>query len=87
MYYTYILRCSDKSLYVGCTNNLERRILQHNNSRQGAHYTKIRRPVYMIYHESFPTLKEARKREIEIKGWRREKKLALIKEKDYKNLI
>ena len=79
MHFTYILRCADDMLYVGCTNNLERRLNQHNNSKYGAHYTKIRRPVIMIYHETFPTLKEARKREAEIKGWKREKKIGLVK--------
>ncbi len=78
MYFTYILECADKSLYVGCTNNLERRLEQHNNSKWGAHYTKIRRPVILKYKEEFKTLKEARQRESEIKGWRREKKLALF---------
>lgn len=78
MYFTYILECSDKSLYVGCTNNLERRLEQHNNSKLGAHYTKIRRPVILKYKEIFETLKEARRRESEIKGWRKEKKLELI---------
>ena len=67
-----------KSLYVGCTNNLERRLNQHNNSASGAHYTKIRRPVVLIHKETFETLKEARQREAEIKGWRRDKKFALI---------
>ena len=79
MYFVYILECTDKSLYVGCTNNLERRLKQHNNSKWGAHYTKIRRPVILKYSENFPTLKEARKRESEIKGLRREKKLGLFK--------
>ena len=74
----YILECTDKSLYVGCTNNLERRLEQHNNSKWGAHYTKLRRPVTLKYSEKFKTLKEARQREAEIKGWRREKKLKLI---------
>jgi putative endonuclease len=77
-YFVYILECADKSLYVGCTNNLERRLEQHNNSKSGAHYTKIRRPVILIYKEEFSTLKEARGREAEIKGWRREKKFNLI---------
>lgn len=77
-YFTYILECSDKSFYVGCTNNLEKRLSQHNNSKWGAHYTKLRRPVVLKYSELFPTLKEARRREKEIKGWRREKKLALF---------
>jgi len=77
-YFVYILKCVDQSLYVGCTNNLEKRIKQHNESKFGAHYTKTRRPVTLLYSESFSTLREARQREIEIKGWRREKKLNLI---------
>lgn len=77
-YFIYILECSDQTLYVGCTNNLERRLEQHNNSKSGAHYTKLRRPVKLLYSEIFNTLKEARRRESEIKGWRREKKLDLI---------
>ena len=77
-FFVYILRCADDSLYVGCTNNLERRIRQHNGSKLGAHYTKIRRPVVLLYSEEFKTLREAHRRETEIKGWRREKKLALI---------
>lgn len=77
-YFVYILECADKSLYVGCTNNLERRLKQHNDLKCGAHYTKIRRPVVLKYSEIFTTLREARQRESEIKGWRREKKFALI---------
>lgn len=77
MYFTYILECSDKSLYVGCTNNLERRLGQHNDSKWGAHYTKIRRPVTLKYSEKFETLKEARRREAEVKKWPRKKKTAL----------
>jgi putative endonuclease len=76
--FVYILGCSDASLYVGCTNNLERRLAEHNHSPRGAHYTKIRRPVVLQYSESYLTLSEARRREAEIKGWRREKKLDLI---------
>lgn len=79
MYFTYIVECSDGSLYVGCTNDLAKRIKQHNESRWGAHYTKIRRPVVLKYFETFENLKKARKRESEIKGWRREKKENLIK--------
>jgi putative endonuclease len=81
-YFVYILECADKSLYVGCTNNLKKRFKQHNESKCGAHYTKIRRPVNMLYSEIFNTLKEARQREFEIKSWKREKKLNLIKKKD-----
>lgn len=77
-YFVYILECADKSLYVGCTNNLNKRLEQHNNSKRGAHYTKIRRPVILKYSEKYETLIEARGREKEIKGWRRDKKLMLI---------
>lgn len=80
MHFTYILECADNSLYVGCTNNLERRLKQHNNSKWGAHYTKIRRPVMLKYSETFSTLKEARQRESEIKGWARRKKLDVIRQ-------
>ena len=72
------LECADKTLYVGCTNNLKRRLTQHNESKSGAHYTKIRRPVHLVYSERFGTLKEARQREIEIKSWSRKKKIDLI---------
>ncbi len=78
MYHVYILECADKSLYVGSTNNLEKRLKQHNESKWGAHYTKIRRPVILKYSETSHTLRKARQREIQIKGWTRKIKLALI---------
>lgn len=78
-YFVYILECADQSLYTGCTNNLKKRLKQHNESKWGAHYTKIRRPVKLVYSEEFKTLVKARRREKEIKGWRREKKFAFIK--------
>jgi len=80
-FFVYILECTDKSLYVGCTNNLEKRLRQHNESKWGAHYTKIRRPVILKYSENFETLKRARAREAEIKGWKRPKKISLIEGK------
>ena len=78
-FFVYILECADASLYVGCTNNLQKRLRQHNESKCGAHYTKLRRPVVLKFTEAFETLKEAMARESEIKGWRREKKSSLIK--------
>jgi len=65
-YYTYILECADGSFYVGCTNDLDRRLKQHNDAKWGAHYTKIRRPVTIKYFETFDDLKTARRREAEI---------------------
>lgn len=79
MHFTYILECADKSLYVGATNDLEKRLHQHNHAKAGAHYTKIRRPVILKYSEKFKTLGESRKREAEIKRWTRVEKLKLFK--------
>lgn len=78
MYFTYILKCSDGTLYCGSTNNIDRRLEQHNHSKRGAHYTKIRRPVELVYTEAFESLGEARKREAELKNLRREQKMRLI---------
>lgn len=81
-YSVYILECADKTLYAGCTNNLEKRLHEHNHAKSGAHYTKIRRPVKLLYSETFSTLKEAMRREREIKSWKKEKKLNLIVNKN-----
>ena len=78
MHVVYILECADGTLYVGCTNNLEKRLKQHNDSKWGAHYTKTRRPVVLKYSETLLNLKEARQREAEIKSWPRKKKLELL---------
>ena len=78
MFHTYILRCSDDTLYVGSTSDLTRRIHQHNNAKSGAHYTKIRRPVTIVHTESFRTLAKARAREAELKRLTRSEKLAIL---------
>lgn len=79
-HYTYILKCADDTLYVGSTNDLEKRLHQHNNLKQGAHYTKIRRPVVMVYSEACESFSAARKREAELKRLSRAEKLDLIKD-------
>lgn len=79
---TYILRCSDDSLYTGSTNDMEKRLHEHNNLKSGAHYTKIRRPVELIYSETFETMSEARKREYVIKQLTRGQKILLMKKSD-----
>jgi len=73
-FYVYILICADGTYYTGCTNNLKQRLHQHNHSPKAAHYTKIRRPVKLQYYQTYKTLKQARNRESQIKGWRREQK-------------
>ena len=76
MNYTYILKCSDGSLYTGWTNHLEERIRAHNEGR-GAKYTRSRRPVELIY-EKMETKEEAMRREYAIKRLDRQQKLELI---------
>lgn len=78
-YYTYILECKDSTLYTGYTTDLERRIRVHNDGK-GAKYTKIRRPVKLVYHEIFDNKSDALKREYALKQLSRKQKLALIKE-------
>ncbi len=77
MNYTYIVRCRDGSLYTGWTNNLEKRIKDHNSGR-GAKYTKSRRPVLLAYYEEFATKEEAMRREWEIKQMKRQEKQDLV---------
>ncbi|MEX0934905.1 MAG: GIY-YIG nuclease family protein [Candidatus Paceibacterota bacterium] len=77
-HWVYILKCSDGSLYTGSTNDLKKRLYQHNNEKSGAHYTKIRRPVELVYSEEYDTLADARAREAEIKRLSREEKITLV---------
>ncbi len=75
--YTYILLCADGSLYTGWTNDLARRLAAH-NAGTASKYTRSRRPVELVYHETFPTKQEAMGRERAIKALTRQEKLALI---------
>ena len=67
MYYIYIVKCVDETLYTGITTELERRIKEHNTSDKGAKYTRVRRPVVLVYNEEYPDRSSASKREYEIK--------------------
>ncbi len=75
--YVYILECSDGSYYTGSTQNLELRLLQHQNG-EGSNHTKKRLPVKLVYYEEFPRVDLAFHREKQIQGWSRKKKQALI---------
>ena len=77
MNYTYIVECKDGTLYTGWTNNLEKRIADH-NSGKGAKYTRARKPVTLVYYETFEAKEEAMKREWEIKRLSRKEKLSMI---------
>lgn len=76
--YVYILECSDKSFYVGVTNDVNRRIDEHNEGIDSSSYTYSRRPVTVVYWEMFQNYNSAIQREKQIKGWSRQKKIALI---------
>ena len=78
MYTVYILRGPKNHLYVGCTSNLKDRIKRHQGG-DGAEFTKRNKVFKIAYEENFEFLKDARTRESQIKGWRREKKKNLIK--------
>lgn len=79
MYFVYILECADHTFYTGITTNLDRRIEEHNTSKVGAKYTKVRRPVKLIYCQEFNNRSEASIEEARIKKLSRPEKLNLIK--------
>ncbi|KKQ55337.1 MAG: Endo/excinuclease amino domain protein [Parcubacteria group bacterium GW2011_GWA2_38_13] len=79
MYYVYILRCSDNSLYCGQTKDLQRRVVEHNNSNSKSKYTRARQPVKLVYFERIKTISEVLKREYQIKKMTKSEKETLIK--------
>ena len=77
-FWVYILRCADNSYYTGHTENLEKRIAEH-QAGEIEGYTHTRRPVKLVFSEEFPSREEALGRERQIKGWNRKKKEALMR--------
>ena len=76
-FWAYILNCADDTFYTGHTDNLEKRVSEHNYGEQRG-YTYTRRPVSLVWSEAFPTREEALAAEFQIKPWNRKKKQALI---------
>ena len=77
--FIYILRCADGSYYVGSTRkSLEERVAEHNSGLLGG-YTRSRRPVTLVWSQEFDRITDAISMERRLKGWRREKKEALIR--------
>ena len=76
-FFTYMLRCSDQSYYVGHTDDLESRLAEHETGATGG-YTATRRPVQLVWFEEFPTREEAKVVEAQLKKWSRRMKEALI---------
>ena len=85
-YYVYILKCSDDSYYTGVTNNIDRRINEHNEGDNIFAYTYSRRPVKLVWHTESNDINYAIEKEKQIKGWTRKKKEALIN-RDYDLLV
>ena len=77
MYFVYLLRCGDGTLYTGSTSDLRRRLAVH-NAGKGAKYTRSRLPVSLVYWESLPDKSSALRRESAIKRLSRAQKLSLI---------
>jgi putative endonuclease len=77
VHHVYIVRCADDTLYTGCARDPRERVRVHNSGR-GARYTAGRRPVSLVYSETFDSLGDALRREREVKSWTRRKKDALV---------
>jgi len=78
-WYVYIARCKDKTLYTGITTDIKRREVEHNTSNKlGAKSLRSKRPVKIVYYEQYSDQIQARKREVDIKGWKRQYKIKLI---------
>lgn len=86
MFYVYILKCADNSYYTGFTNNVDERIIQHNQGLLTSAYTYSRRPVELVWVEMFTDPNQAIALEKQIKGWSRRKKEALINQ-DWDKLV
>jgi putative endonuclease len=78
MYFVYILRCADDTLYVGITTDVSRRVTEHNTSTLGAKYTRGRRPVTLVYTRRYLTRSTASREEARIKSLSRKEKLGLL---------
>ena len=79
-YFVYILKCSDNSYYTGVTNDLQRRIHEHQTGLIQKSYTHTRRPIELVFQTEFKDVNQAIDFEKKVKGWSRSKKEALIKD-------
>ena len=84
-YFVYILKCSDDSYYTGVTNNLEKRVYEHQSGIIKG-YTSKRLPIKLVFSERFNDINQAIRFEKQIKGWSRNKKKALIN-RDFNLLV
>ena len=80
IWYVYILQCADGTLYTGITNDIDRRLKAH-NAGTASKYTRVRRPVAMVYQEEIDTKGNALRRELQIKSMSRQHKIDLLNNK------
>ncbi|MFC1656008.1 GIY-YIG nuclease family protein [Patescibacteria group bacterium] len=85
-YYAYLARCNDNSLYAGYTANIKERETKHNEGK-GARYTRMRRPIKIVYFEEFETKSEAMKREYQLKRLKKEDKESLVARRSAKKMV
>jgi len=76
-WFVYIIKCEDESFYTGITNDLKRRFFEHSH-KKGGKYTSSHKPKEIIYYETYPNKSQALKRESQIKGWSRQKKIDIL---------
>jgi predicted GIY-YIG superfamily endonuclease len=79
MYFVYLLKCGDGTIYTGITTDVKRRLAEHKNGT-GSHYTRSRGAIKILYSEKAGTRSRALKREAEIKSWSRTQKMNLVKD-------
>ena len=81
-WFVYILECADKSFYTGITTDINRRLAEHNSDAKGARYTRMHRPVELVFRQSFANRSQASKQEYKIKQLSRKQKQDLISGKE-----
>lgn len=85
MWFVYIIRCSDNSLYTGVTTNIERRFKEHQESKKGSKYARAKIPLRVVYQETHINRSEAQIREAKLKKLTKAEKEKLVKSADHKN--
>lgn len=77
-WWVYIVECADNSFYTGITTDIQRRLNEHNSDTKGARYTRMRRPVKLVFQQSFEDRSQSSKQEHSIKQLSRKQKAKLI---------
>ena len=80
VWYLYVVRCADSTLYTGITTDVDRRVREHNASKRGAKYTRTRRPVELVWTREYKSRSEAQKAECSFKKLFHKEKWEVINE-------